>query len=161
MSAPNIVLTRVDDRFIHGQVVSQWKAQVDANLIIVANDALSKDRMRQKLMDMSAPTMVATRYFSIAKTVKVLKDVPDSQRIFIIVESIADALALVERGVPIKILNVGNTKRSPDKRRVSSAIYLDETDQDALHKMQDSGVELLVQRVPTEPAMDSELLFAA
>ena len=35
---PNIVLTRIDNRLVHGQVATQWCGSIGANLILVAND---------------------------------------------------------------------------------------------------------------------------
>ena len=40
---PDIVLTRIDNRLIHGQVATQWCGVVGANLLLVANDAVSTD----------------------------------------------------------------------------------------------------------------------
>ena len=34
----NIVLTRVDSRLIHGQVMTKWVNQVQANKIVVVSD---------------------------------------------------------------------------------------------------------------------------
>ena len=52
---PNIVLVRIDNRLIHGQVATQWCGVVGANLLLVANDEVAKDKMRQGLMKMAAP----------------------------------------------------------------------------------------------------------
>ena len=67
MAEPNILLTRIDNRLIHGQVATQWTSTIGANLILVANDDVAGNKMRQKLMDMAAPQGVATRYFSVAE----------------------------------------------------------------------------------------------
>ena len=45
---PNIVLTRIDNRLIHGQVATQWCGSVGANLLLVANDAVANDKMRKR-----------------------------------------------------------------------------------------------------------------
>ena len=52
---PNILLTRIDNRLIHGQVATQWSKIVGANLLLVANDEVAHDEFRQSLMDMAAP----------------------------------------------------------------------------------------------------------
>ncbi len=49
---PNILLTRIDNRLIHGQVATQWSGVLGANLLLVANDAVAKDEFRQGLMNM-------------------------------------------------------------------------------------------------------------
>ena len=49
---PNIVLTRIDNRLVHGQVATQWCGPIGANLILVANDEVAGNKLRQGLMDM-------------------------------------------------------------------------------------------------------------
>lgn len=41
---PNIVLTRIDNRLLHGQVATQWTKHIGANLILVANDDVAGKR---------------------------------------------------------------------------------------------------------------------
>ena len=38
---PNIVLSRIDERLIHGQVGVQWVGFAGANLVLVANDEVA------------------------------------------------------------------------------------------------------------------------
>ena len=61
---PDIRLTRIDNRLIHGQVATQWCGVVGANLLLVANDAVAKDEFRQGLMNMAAPSYAQTRFFT-------------------------------------------------------------------------------------------------
>ena len=159
MSAPNILLTRIDNRLIHGQVATQWNGTLGANLILVANDAVAADPMRQRLMDMAAPAGVATRYFTLAKTIDVIHRASPRQRIFMILESPQDALALVEGGVPIATLNVGNMHMAEGKRQVATTVAVDDADVEAFRALQDLGVTLEIQRVPTTPKEDVGKLF--
>ena len=61
MAEPNILLTRIDNRLVHGQVATQWNSTLGSNLILVANDDVASNTMRQNLMKMAAPAGVATR----------------------------------------------------------------------------------------------------
>lgn len=84
---PNIVLTRIDNRLIHGQVATQWTSSINANLLLVANDEVAQNKTRQRLMDMAAPTSAETRYFSLQKTIDIIHKAADRQKIFIICET--------------------------------------------------------------------------
>lgn len=55
---PNIVLTRINNRLVHGQVATQWCGSIGANLILVANDEVAGNKLRQGLMDMAALSYV-------------------------------------------------------------------------------------------------------
>ncbi|QQK07017.1 PTS N-acetylgalactosamine transporter subunit IIB [Miniphocaeibacter halophilus] len=156
---PNIVLTRIDNRLIHGQVATQWTNSIGANLLLVANDKVAGDKMRQSLMDMAAPTGVATRYFTIQKTIDIIGKAAERQKIFIIAETPQDVLKLVEGGVPIKKVNIGNMHMAEGKRQVAKVVAVDDDDVETFKKLQDKGIELEIRRVPTESSEDVDKLF--
>ncbi|MGO1581078.1 MAG: PTS N-acetylgalactosamine transporter subunit IIB [Peptoniphilaceae bacterium] len=156
---PNILLTRIDNRLIHGQVATQWTHVVGANLLLVANDEVAGNKMRQNLMDMAAPNGVATRYFTIEKTINIINKASDKQLIFIICETPKDVLRLVEGGVPIKKVNIGNMHMAEGKRQVATVVSVDDEDVQAFKKLRDLGVELEIRKVPSESPEDVEKLF--
>ncbi len=157
---PNIVLTRIDNRLIHGQVATQWTNVIGANLILVANDEVSTNKMRQGLMDMAAPNGVSTRYFSIDKTIQIIHKAADRQKIFIICETPSDVLRLVEGGVPITKVNIGNMHMAEGKRQVATVVAVDDKDVEAFKKLQEHGVELEIRKVPNESTENIEKLFS-
>ena len=115
--------------------------------------------MRQKLMNMAAPQGVATRYFSIQKTIDVIHKAAARQHIFLIVENPEDALRLVKGGVPIKKLNIGNMHMSEGKRQVATSVAVNDEDVQAFRDLQAAGVELFIQRVPSTSQENVEKLF--
>ncbi len=104
---PNIVLTRIDNRLVHGQVATQWCGAIGANLILVANDEVAGNSLRQGLMNMAAPAYAAMRYWTIQKTIDTIHKASAKQLIFIVCENPQDVVKLVEGGVPIKKVNIG------------------------------------------------------
>lgn len=146
----NILLTRVDNRLIHGQVGVTWVNHLGANLILVANDAVSKDPVQQSLMDMVVPDAIATRFFSIEKTIKVIDKASPKQKIFLVCKTPQDALRLVEGGVKITEVNIGNMHFSEGKEQISSTVSLDEDDKKTLRKLHELGIKIEQRRVPDE-----------
>lgn len=51
----NIVLCRIDSRLIHGQVVTKWVGQSQANRIAVVSDELDADPFMKNIYLMAAP----------------------------------------------------------------------------------------------------------
>ncbi|MEG0176818.1 PTS N-acetylgalactosamine transporter subunit IIB [Anaerorhabdus sp.] len=156
---PNIVLTRIDNRLIHGQVATQWCGSIGANLILVANDDVAGNTFRQGLMDMAAPSYAQTRYWTLQKTIDTIQKASDAQKIFIVCESPKDVLTLVEGGVPIKKLNIGNMHMADGKRQVATTVAVDDADVAAFKKLQELGVELEIRKVPQEGTEDVSKLF--
>ena len=54
MSSPNILLTRIDNRLVHGQVGVTWTSTIGANLLVVVDDVVANDDIQQKLMGITA-----------------------------------------------------------------------------------------------------------
>ena len=147
---PNILLTRVDYRVIHGHVGVTWVNHLGANLILVANDEVAADPVQQNLMDMVVPDAIQTRFFSIDKTIKVIHKAADRQKIFLVCRTPQDALRLVKGGVPIKELNIGNMHFSEGKEQIASTVSVDEDDKKTIRELLDLGIKVEVRRVPDE-----------
>lgn len=156
---PNIVLTRIDNRLVHGQVATQWCGSIGANLILVANDEVAGNKLRQGLMDMAAPSYASMRYWTIEKTISTIHKASAKQLIFIVCETPQDVLRLVEGGVPIDKVNIGNMHMAEGKRQVAGSVAVDDDDVAAFAKLRDLGVELEIRRVPSEGAESIEKLF--
>lgn len=157
---PNIVLTRIDNRLLHGQVATQWTKVIGSNLILVANDEVASNKMRQGLMDMAAPNGVDTRYWTLEKTINTIHKAADRQKIFIICQSPEDVLTLVEGGVPITKVNIGNMHMANGKRQVAGTVAVDDNDVEAFKKLKEKGVELEIRKVPTEAPENTDKLFS-
>ena len=54
----NIVLARVDDRLIHGEVVSVWTPSLNVNRIIVVDDEVAADKFNKRVIKALAPNGV-------------------------------------------------------------------------------------------------------
>lgn len=147
---PNILLTRIDNRLIHGQVGVTWVNHLGANLILVANDEVSTDTVSQNLMEMVVPDAIQTRFFSLEKTIKIIGKANEKQKIFIVCKTPQDVLELVKGGVPIKELNVGNMHFSEGKEQISSTVCVDEADKEAFREIIKLGVKVEIRRVPEE-----------
>ncbi len=108
---------------------------------------------------MAAPSYAQTRYWTIEKTITTIHKASPSQHIFIVCETPTDVLRLVEGGVPIKKVNIGNMHMAEGKRQVATSVAVDDVDVAAFKKLQELGVELEIRRVPQEHAEDISKLF--
>ena len=57
----NVVLARIDDRLIHGQVVTGWLKLTNGNKIYIVDDKLKNDAMMKTILKTAAP--VGTKVF--------------------------------------------------------------------------------------------------
>jgi|SRR5699024_1238130 len=146
----NLKLTRIDNRLIHGQVGVTWTNHLGANLVVVANDAVANDKVQQSLMDMVLPDTVQSRYFTLDKTIEVIQKASPKQKIFLVVRNLEDLLKLVEGGIPVDKVNVGNLHYEEGKEQVTSTVSINDQDRKILRKLKDFNVEMEIRGVPGE-----------
>lgn len=150
MTAPNILLTRIDNRLVHGQVGVTWANSLSANLLLVANDQAAADSVQQSLMDMAVSPGVETRYFTLQKTIDIIHRAAPRQRIFIVCKTPQDVLTLVRGDVPIQAVNVGNMHFAEGKRQIHKTVSVDDDDIAAFRELARLGVQCEIRRVPDE-----------
>lgn len=146
---PNILLVRIDNRLVHGQVGITWTTSLGANLIVVADDLSAKDPLQQQLMRITAESSGAgIRFFTIEKTINIIHKASPAQKIFIVCRTPKEVRALVEGGVPIKDVNVGNMHFDKGKRQISKKVYVDDKDLEDLRFIKSKGINVFIQDVP-------------
>ena len=141
MKGDNILLTRIDNRLVHGQVGVTWTKTLNANLIIVADDAVASNELQQSLMAVTAKASGAgIRFWTLQHTADIIEKAAPSQR--------TDARRLVEIGVHLKEVNVGNMHFSQGKRELTKKVYVDDQDLENLKFLASHGSTVYCQDVP-------------
>lgn len=154
LRTPDILATRIDNRLIHGQVGVSWTNTLGANLVVVANDEVAKDKLQQNLMEMALPDAVGIRFFTIEKTIRIIGKAAPHQKIFLVVRTPQDALRLVKGGVPIKEINVGNLHYAEGKKQIAPTVSVDEDDIKVFKELDNLGIKLDVRGIPNEKGKD-------
>lgn len=149
MGKPNIVLTRVDNRLVHGQVGLTWTISLGVNLIVVADDKVVDDKFQQDLMRVISETAGAgIRFFTIEKTIEIINKASERQKIFLVCRTLEAARKLIEGGVPIDKLNIGNLHFVKGKKAISKKVYVNEKDLDDLEFIKNTKVKVFIQDIP-------------
>ena len=150
MAEPNILLTRIDNRLIHGQVGMTWTNWLGANLVVVADDEIAADPVQQNLMEMAITGNVGARFFTLQKTIDIIHKAAPSQKIFLVVRTPQNALALIKGGVPIKEINVGNLHFAEGKKQVSKVISVTDDDIQTFRELEALGIPCTAQGTPED-----------
>lgn len=146
----NIKMARIDDHFIHGQYAARWCEASDSNLIIVINDELATDKVRQGLLDMAVPNTINSRYYTIEKAIKQLPRLSEDKQVLLILESLTDLKALMDAGIAPPHVNLGNTLVAPRTRYITKYVSLSDLDFDILNELSSHGVAIDIRRLPDD-----------
>ncbi|CUX97402.1 PTS mannose transporter subunit IIAB [Candidatus Hoaglandella endobia] len=146
-----IGLARIDDRLIHGQVVTRWIKETNIKRIIVVSDEVAKDTIRKTLLTQVAPPGVTAHVVDVAKAIRVY-DNPQyaNDRVMLLFTNPTDVVRLVEGGVRITSVNIGGMAYYKGKTQVNNAVSVDDKDIEAFKKLNDLGIELEVRKVSSD-----------
>ena len=148
-------LVRVDDRLIHGQVTTGWTRNVQANLIVVADDQAADNSMQSNLMKMAAPPGVDVEVLPVEEAAEELKaGTWDDRKVLLLLRGSRELLRLVEEGVELEKVNVGNAGGGEGKIRLTKQVAATEEEMEAWRKLNEKGIDLEVQWMPGHQRTD-------
>jgi len=139
----SIVLIRVDDRLIHGQVAVGWTRFVGGTHIVVADDEVAKDNTQIMLLKMATPVGVKSTVLSVTEAARKLAGGKFAgDKVIVIVRGPQALLGLMEGGVPLGKVNVGNVRMQEGRRRLTKEVAASPEELQAWKKLDEAGVEL-------------------
>jgi PTS system mannose-specific IIB component len=145
----SLVLTRIDNRLIHGQVLEAWVPYVMANCIVVANDEVALNPLKKMMMQASVPSRMRVEIGTIAEVVgEFLDGAFERNKTLLLFGSSSDAVRAYRSGLTYVSLNLGNLHAAKGKVKLSCTIFLGEDDISELDFLERSGVEINARCVP-------------
>lgn len=150
-----IVMVRVDNRLIHGQILESWVPVIRAQELVVANDALAGDHVQRMIMQAATPYSIDLVMDSVDRIASLLRnsDKTDVRRM-VIVDDPVDALRLKRGGVEFDQLNLGNLATREVVVNLSHTVSVGGESLRALRVFLQEGVRVMVQAVPFEKPVD-------
>jgi PTS system mannose-specific IIB component len=150
---------RVDDRLIHGQVVVGWRQHLRYHAICVVDDAVSADPILCDVLHLATPPGVALYICNTKEAPAVAQRAASgSGKTLLLFKSPRVALSLLDGGLPLRQLNVGNIASAPGSTRVLRAISLTPDHAAALDALAARGVAVTFQPTPGDPPVPWQTL---
>lgn len=147
----SIVLARIDNRLIHGQVLESWVPSINANCIVVANDQVAALTFQRVLMEAAVPRGIRVEINTVEDAVQTLRsEEMQGRRVLLLFASSEDALRAHRMGVVFPELNLGNMHGGEGKVRLSCTLALDPGDVANLNSLEGEGVRIVSQCIPSD-----------
>lgn len=146
----NIVLARIDDRLIHGQVVTAWLKVTDGNFILIPDDKLPNDMLMKRVLAAAAPAGVTLKIMPIDEAAAFLKeDSPEGEKVVILGKYPETFERLLQQGVEIKDLVLGGMIQNPKRKQFIKQVHASEEEKECMRRIiNDYGVHMFWQLVP-------------
>lgn len=151
MIMANIVLCRIDSRLIHGQVVTKWVGQSQANRIAVVSDELEADPFMKSIYLMAAPPNVKVDCYGNQSFAAAWRENQLGEgNVLVLFPNLVTVQQAVVDGFDVKNIQVGGLGGGPNRKAVFQNITLDEADVAILRDLQQRGVTVFFQTIPED-----------
>lgn len=144
----SLVLVRIDERLIHGQVVAVWLRALGADRIVIVDDPTARDEFLREVLVLAAPPGVPVEVLDVADGARRCTELaagPD--RTIVLLRSPKAALALRQAGVPLDVLNLGGLGAGPGRSRLYKTISASRDELADLRALEALGTRVEIQIV--------------
>ncbi len=153
----NIVLIRIDDRLIHGQVMTGWSKVTLANRIVIIDDVVARESFMKSVLEMAAPPGITVDVYSVAEAeVELAKESPAGERTIVLVKSPLTLRSFVEKGKLTHEIIVGGIGMAPGRKTLYRNIAASPEEFAAFRAFVAKGIKIYVQVVPDDRKVDIE-----
>lgn len=143
-----VVLYRIDERLIHGQIMTAWQGRTGAKTVVIVDDTAAQDEFMIQIYRLAAPQL-RVEVVDTAKFREMAKDA-DTGRTIVLFKGPAEALkALEEKIVPDELI-VGNVATAPGRKKYTKYAYLSDEEKGMLEKLQNLGWKVNMQLLPDD-----------
>lgn len=149
-----ISVFRIDDRLIHGQIITAWIAYSDARTIVVADDKAAEDEFSQSLLKMATPDSINLKILSVDDAAAYILTGEGDGKVLLLMRGPEQALRFIKEGIKKDRINVGNMNMKKGKTKVLGNLWVFPEDVEAIKGIYEQGVSLEVRAVPNERSQD-------
>lgn len=147
-----IVLYRVDDRLVHGQVVIGWGRPLNIGYIVLLDDTVYGSEWERELYRMGMPPEIELRFADLAEAARRHADWRAEQANGIVLTAdIATMAALRQAAPPVPRINLGGIHHKPGRTPRLPYVYLSDEEFQTLESLERAGTTVTAQDLPTTP----------
>ena len=147
-----IGLARIDDRLIHGQVMSSWLGYVGSKEIIIVDDELYSDEFTKSIILISTSKSINVSIYDIDGGVEFLKNT-EKRNLLLLAKSPVTFYRMLQKGIEIGKINLGGMVAAKNRTKLYKNIAISEYEGQILKKIMEMGVNIYIQIVPDEKAI--------
>ena len=156
----NIALARIDDRLIHGQIVTAWCRTTSVTTILIADDALVNDNFTQRLLKAAAPPDISVMIMPIEMAGVFLKEDAEPNERIMLLTKVPEAMEkLADDGVAFQTIVLGGMGMKPGRNRFNKNVSASPEEVACMKRIVDRGIDMQYQLVPREIPIKIKSLF--
>ena len=148
-----ISFIRIDDRIIHGQVVTRWMSERPCDGVVAVDDPSANNPILSKVLKSAVPQPLKGFVMTVDRTSLKWNDIVSSKKnYFLIVKTPETLVSLYEKGANFiseyPKLNVGPMSARDNAKKVGPNVAITENEAAAFDKLSALGMTIEFQLVP-------------
>ncbi|MGH7475022.1 MAG: PTS system mannose/fructose/N-acetylgalactosamine-transporter subunit IIB [Longimicrobiales bacterium] len=145
-----IVLYRVDERLIHGQVIVGWGAVLHPDRIVVVDDQVAESAWERELYAMGLGSRLQADFVGVREAATALAEwKQDPRRTIVLTRDVAAMRRLAEGGaLDGETINIGGIHHAPGRREVLPYVFLSSTEAEELRELEALGAHVVARDLP-------------
>lgn len=151
----NLNLTRIDDRLIHGQVMTAWIKNRKANQVVIVDDGVANDDYMIEVLEMAIPEEIAIGIFTKEDGVTFFSQGLDEPTI-LLVKGPEALNYLVDHGIAIDEVDVGGMGAREDRSVLYKNISASEAEKEEFRQLLKKDVRVFIQVMPQNKPVNIE-----
>ena len=151
----SIVLCRIDDRLIHGQVVVGWGRALGINLIVLVDDQVAGSSWEQELYRMAVTPEIDVRFVTVAQASAEMAGWQSNGKRGLLLTGDLETMAALHAASPeiVHRINLGGIHHRAGRRERLPFVYLTDQELRKLQELETDGAVITAQDLPTTPAV--------
>ena len=156
----SILLNGIDERLIHGQILSSWIRKYRVELLVVLDDSLADDPFAQSVFTMAMSKDVDVLFMALQPGIRWLQEhMADQMRTMVLFRNLSSFHRAFHLGYTAEALNIGSMIAGPHRKRLTIDVFATAEEIQMMKELLISGVSIQMQVVETETRTDvAELL---
>ncbi len=148
-----IVLCRIDDRLIHGQVVIGWGRAMGIDLIILVDNQVATSEWEQELYRMAVAPEIDVRFVTVADAASQMAGWQSNGKRALVLTGDLETMASLRGSNPevVQRINLGGIHHRPGRRERLPFLYLTDQELHTLKTLEAGGAVITAQDLPTTP----------
>jgi mannose/fructose/N-acetylgalactosamine-specific phosphotransferase system component IIB len=155
-----LLLYRIDDRLIHGQVVVGWGQPLDLKFIVLVDDTVAGSDWEQELYRMGVPPEMEVFFHTAADAITSLPKYQADKRPGLLLTGDIPTMRKLVDGAPVPTVNVGGIHSKPGREQKMRYVFLTKDEENELRDLAARGPVVTAQDVPGARAVPLDDLLA-
>ncbi len=154
----NIILARIDDRLIHGQITIGWLKKINVDTVVIVDEELRKNSFLSDMTKNAAPDNYKIKILTEKEFIDYY-DGQESEDLLVLSKRPQIYESIQNKSRIFKEINIGNIGSKEKSKKIYKSIYMNEEEKKSIKNLLEKDCSIYVQILPEDSKIKIEKLI--